>query len=153
MRCKVDLIRTLLCTRDYAKWNVIDDDVRYMYALTDSFAEWVGTGRRVDSLAHQMRIWVRRDIVPLVEATHAFTRPVPIEAYERNAQYLDALRLMNVLSLSARSCPAMTVDAERFARDMEYRARLVHDGGVRWHDARRRNEASLSPRRSDHLFY
>lgn len=52
-------------------WNV-DDISRYLFAHTRGFREWSGT-RKVDSLALQMRTWLRRDLAPLVRGTVFFS--------------------------------------------------------------------------------
>jgi hypothetical protein len=75
-RCKLDLLKIMLYTRDLADGWRVDDSSRFLFAHTRGFREW-NRSRKVDSLALQMRMWLQRDIVPVVEATRLFEVALP----------------------------------------------------------------------------
>ena len=54
--------------------------VRARYALTEGFNEWCKS-RSIDSLALQMRVWLKRDIIPVVEETRFFTCPLNLSLH------------------------------------------------------------------------
>jgi hypothetical protein len=91
-RCKLDLLKLLMCTRDFGDGWEIDEATRFLYGNLRSFDAWVRTHRRVDSLGSQMRQWLHRDLIPVVEQTRFFTVDLPptFPRHRRTA----ALRLM-----------------------------------------------------------
>ncbi len=95
-QCKLELLKILLYTRDYGHGWRIDNAVRYLFAHTRAFQEWSRANRRVDSLAQQMRIWVHRDIVPLIKCTCFFTKPLPDDGFPPRRRD-DALALLKAV--------------------------------------------------------
>jgi hypothetical protein len=90
-QCKLDLLKILLHTHDFGNGWEINDTVRYLFAHTRGFREWGRAQRLVDSLAHQMRKWLSRDIAPLVESTSLFTVPLPDDYPLRHRKGAQAL--------------------------------------------------------------
>jgi hypothetical protein len=88
----LELLKLLIYTRDFREGWSIDDPTRFLYANMRVFHQWVYTRRRVDSLALQMRIWLKRDIRPVVVQTRFFTVPLPSTFPARRR--LAALRLI-----------------------------------------------------------
>ena len=74
--CRLQLLQLLLHTRDLLSTCAGDDEVRFLFAHTEAFGAWART-RRVDSLGLQLRTWLRRDLLPLIEGTRFFSRPPP----------------------------------------------------------------------------
>ena len=66
------LIRLFGAHNNASQWR-ITAAVRHLYALTHSFETWLASGRSVDALALQLRTWLKRDLLPLANATHVFT--------------------------------------------------------------------------------
>jgi hypothetical protein len=91
-RCKLDLLKLLVCTRDFGDGWEIDEATRFLFGNLRSFDAWVRTHRRVDSLGSQMRQWLHRDLIPVVEQTRFFTVDLP-PTFPRHRR-LAGLRLM-----------------------------------------------------------
>jgi hypothetical protein len=91
-RCKLDLLKLLMHTRDFNDGWEIDEATRYLYGNLRSFDAWVRGHRRVDNLGTQMRHWLRRDLIPVVEQTRFFTIALPANFPGRRKPA--ALRLM-----------------------------------------------------------
>jgi hypothetical protein len=138
LQCKADLLLLLLCTRDeLGDWRAVDMALRHLFALTHSFGDWLAAGRRLDSLALQMRRWVHRDLLPLAEATRLFTRPVPSALAAKRYHFVQALRLIKVLNAPASTTALrLLFDVERYADDADYRAECALEGARRWSQAR-----------------
>ena len=170
-RCKLDLLKIMLYTRDLAAdgWRV-DDHSRFLFAHTRGFGEW-NRSRKVDSLALQMRTWLQRDIVPVVEATRLFSRTLPpdffperratanaflvqIAAWLHGGGQLDCLLTPMYQQLAAPSAALEDNTAEEEERalivvhaDASLLPPWVESGARIWHEQRKQHPSQRARRR------
>ena len=136
-RCKLQLLQLLLHTHDLvasaANNSGSHELVRFLFAHTEAFEAWVDT-RRVDSLGLQLRTWLRRDLLPLVEGTRFFSCPLPDTLFAGPKQRPAALSLLGqVVGWVRRGAP---LDCLRTRLPLP-EAWLLRLGSERWLAARR----------------
>jgi len=143
-RCKFQLLQILLYTRDLVSLAACcpsaDTEVRFLFAHTEGFQAWLAD-RNIDSLGLQLRTWVRRDLLPLVEGTRFFTQPLPETLFcAEPRQRFASLRLLRwVNEWVHRGAPLDCVQTPLYtsAPALLLAPDAVQDGSQIWHDSRR----------------
>ena len=142
-RCKFQLLQILLYTRDLVSLSACcccsgaDAEVRFLFAHTEGFQAWCAD-HHVDSLGLQLRTWMRRDLLPLVEGTRFFTQPLP-EGAEPRRRFASLRLLRWVNEWVHRGAPLDCVRTPLYssAPALLLAPDAVQDGSRIWHESRR----------------